>query len=112
LGQDPNFGSTALINNNRFNSIASANPQFTTWNVQHAMGVVITHEFGHFLLQQAHSSVGIMREGNDQGMTAFYVDLGGGQTFTPPQKTVIDKEKHPGPPASLQSHGSRDVNPT
>jgi len=73
------------------------------WNIEHALGVVATHEFGHFLLQQGHCPASqlnnpaclkggrIMQPGYETGNLAFYADAGGNQIFTQDQKPVIQR---------------------
>jgi hypothetical protein len=88
LRNDPNFDNTILVDSSQIGAVA-AQLSLGLWNVQHALGVITTHEYGHFLLQQGHSATGIMRVGTETGTLAFYRDIGGVLLFTPGQKSII-----------------------
>jgi hypothetical protein len=101
LGQDPNLGNTIQIDTDKINYMGTQ-LHAAVQGIQQAIGVVSTHEFGHFLLQQQHCSSqstssaclqgkGIMRFGEDQGDQIFHQDLGGNLLFMSDQKPVIQK---------------------
>jgi hypothetical protein len=107
-GADPSkgyvpVGNTSYIDANKILD-TGLRLQKDVWNIEHAVGVVTAHEFGHFLLQQVHCPPGtssclpprggIMATGDDQGQTFFYLGLGsgGGQDFTRVQDTVIRRK--------------------
>jgi RHS repeat-associated protein len=99
LGRDPDLGPVVQLNNSRIGNAATqlagpGNAQGALQMGTQATGVVLSHEMGHFLLQQGHPQVGvvgIMRKGNDQGKLPFYLDMAGLQRFTLKQAAMIRK---------------------
>jgi len=100
------FGQTIEVDASKITKTAGFLPP--GWSVYRAIGVVATHEYGHFLLQQGHcgaagegapaagsgwsclQGLGIMAPGSERGTTNYYVEPAF-QTFTLKQKPVIQK---------------------
>jgi len=87
----------------RLQNIGANVPSLTMTNdqeVQHATGVLISHELGHALLSPLHNpSGGIMHTGLGlSGLDIFHNDVTGNQRFTPQEASVIQSDcnfKHP-----------------
>lgn len=102
LGFNPPGSNYALTDNNVIGSMANA----VHGSYELALGVVISHEIGH-ALGQPHGREGIMRQGNDHGNDAFFMNMGGAQNFTRAEAASMRQKlgcqnkpkKKPNPPA-------------
>jgi hypothetical protein len=99
LGEDPNLGDTIRIDTDKINYTGTLLHK-SLQDIQHAIGAVSTHEYGHFLLQQQHcgqqsrdkgclQGKGIMEFGEDQGNQIYDQNFGGTLFFTSDQKPII-----------------------
>jgi hypothetical protein len=73
-------------------AVSQARPKGNTLDISIALGRVQAHELGHQVLEEGHSSEGIMRPGVDSGPELFYIDIGGAFEFTQPQAAKIRKK--------------------
>jgi RHS repeat-associated protein len=115
LAYHPDGTNVAEIDSTQIANIGANVPSLTMTNdqeVQHATGVLISHELGHALLSPLHNpSGGIMHTGLGlSGLDIFHNDVTGNQRFTPQEASVIQSDcnfKHP--PVSGKSGGGSGV---
>lgn len=95
LGYDPHGGNSVEIDSARIARFG-VGLGVSSWNIQHATGVITAHELGHFLTGCVHTAgardcgnTGVMAPGPEQGKNPFYMDISGASQFTAQQAAKI-----------------------